>query len=136
MDIEDAVRLRLIEDASIAAQVAVYMNSKSVFWVLRAQDSVLPAIVLTWVSADWAEHMKGLQSLRFARLQVDTYALSVVAAQQLRDAAIACLQPRWRGHGYYFRPASIFGPRDFSDAAPNGPIFRTSTDFMIRFSPA
>lgn len=136
MDIEDAVRLRLIEAEPVSERLADYETSKAVFWVLRAQGSAMPAIVLTWVPSQLAEHMKGLQALQFQRLQVDTYALSVIAAQQLRDAAIACLRPRFRGHGYYFRPASVYGPRDLSESTPNGPIYRTSTDLMIRFSPA
>ncbi len=136
MDIEDALRLRLIEAGPVAAMLAAYETTKAVFWVLRPQGSSLPAIVLTTVSAPMDEHMQGLQSLQFMRLQVDTYALSVIVAQQLRDAAIVALRPRYRGHDYYFRPASILGRRDISEPGTNGPIYRTSTDLRVRYSPA
>ncbi|WIA58094.1 hypothetical protein N6H05_09970 [Sphingobium sp. WTD-1] len=136
MDVEDVLRLRLVEAAPVVAKLADYENSKAVFWVLRPQGSGLPAVVLTWVSATVGETMKGLQALQFRRLQVDTYANRVISAQQLRDATIATLQPRYRNHGFYFRPASIYGSRDLSEPAANGPIYRTSTDFIIRFSPA
>ncbi|KMS54719.1 DUF3168 domain-containing protein [Sphingobium cupriresistens] len=136
MDIEDALRLRLIEADPVAEMLADYETSKAVFWVLRPQGSAMPAIVLTTVSAPMDEHMRGLQSLQFMRLQLDTYAPSVIVAQQLRDKAIATMVPRYRDQGFYFRPASVLGRRDLSEPGVNGPIYRTSTDIRVRYSPA
>lgn len=136
MDVEDALRLRLTGAGVLAARLAEWLGAPAVFWLLRPQNSGLPAIVLTTVSRPEAEHMQGPQALQFMRVQVDSYAASVIDAQQVADLAIAALRPRAFAHGYYFRPASVLARRDMGDPGMNGGTFRVSMDLMVRFSPA
>lgn len=136
MDIEDAIRLRLLEDAPLASRLPVYLDSQTIFWGVRPQNSDLPALVLNTISRPVAEHLKGPQSLQFMRTQLDCYASDVATAQQLADLAVAALMPRAVAHGFYFRPTSILNRRDIQESTSADPIFRTWLDLMVRHSPA
>lgn len=137
MDIQDAIRQRLIEDAPIAAAVARYLNSEAIFWVARPQGSDLRAIVLNTISAPVAEHMKGPQRLQFMRVQADAYADDPTGAQQLADMIVSALQPRDTVGGWYFRPSSVANRRDLTETAADGTTtYRTFLDLIIRYSPA
>jgi hypothetical protein len=136
MDIEEAIRDRLVADATLAARLPAYLDSKTVFWGERPQGSAMPAIVLNTVSRPVAEHMKGAQRLQFMRTQLDTYGDDPATAQQIADIAAAVMMPRAFGEHYYFRPSSILNRRDLQEPAATGTIFRTWLDLMVRFSPA
>jgi len=134
MDLIGAVRARLRADAAVTAIVTAETGRIAV--VTRPQAGKLPAITLQTISQPRAETMKGLETLRFARVQVDCWATSSVEASRLADAAVAALQPRAAAEGWSFLPASVEGPRDLGEeVAGLGFVHRKSIDFRIRARP-
>ena len=64
-----------------------------VYWGIRPQGSALPAIVLTTVSDNRSQHMKGFDTFQAKRVQVDCYATTYSQATDLREAVIAGIVP-------------------------------------------
>ncbi|BBD01840.1 hypothetical protein YGS_C1P3095 [Sphingobium sp. YG1] len=111
----------------------VAISGVKVDWGERAG---LPAVSLLIVSGEIAQHMKGVQSLQFARVQADCWAASYAQAKALADAVIAACLPRVTVEGIFFRTASATLPRDLGEQTATAYIHRKQTDLMIRYSPA
>lgn len=145
MDLEGALRARLIAAAPVAALVAAYAPSggaptKAVYLVNRPQGSPLPPgqgdITLTVISDSREQHMKGFQELQFARVQVDCRASSYATAKALAEAVIAAAVPPAILNGINFRRASVTPPRDLGEQVATAFIHRKQLDLIIPYSPA
>lgn len=91
----------------------------------------MPALVLTAVSDDRPQHLKGF-SLSPGRVQVDTYAATPKEAWDLAEAALAALVPGGNFNGHAFSRADIsIGPRDLPERVANTTIFRVSMDLTF-----
>lgn len=82
---ETALRARIM--------TAVPAVGTRVYWGIRPQGSALPAIVLTTVSDNRSQHMKGFDTYQAKRVQVDCYATTYDQAVTLREAVIAGVVP-------------------------------------------
>ncbi|ATP20396.1 tail completion protein gp17 [Sphingobium yanoikuyae] len=126
MDMQQALRHRIRSSPAVAAIVG-----SKVDWGSRTG---LPAVSLIIVSGDLAQHMKGAQTLQFARVQADCWAATYAEAKALADAVIAACLPRALVEGVLFRTASATLPRDLGEQTSTAYIHRKQTDLTIRYS--
>jgi len=131
MDMQKALRARLLG----AGPVSALVGSK-VDWLDRPQGAALPAITLQVVSGSIDQHMKGLQSLQFARVQMDCWGDTYAQTKTLVDAALSAVLPRATIQGVLFLTASATFPRDLGEQAGTKFVHRKQTDLIVRFSPA
>jgi hypothetical protein len=131
MDMQQAFRARLVAAGPVSALV-----QQRIYWGIRPPKTPLPAITLNVITGNIDEHMKGVQPLQFARVQIDCWGTSYSQTKDLVDAMLAAALPRSRGNGIYFRRASATTPRDMSEEADTATIHRKQTDLIVRFSPA
>lgn len=102
-----------------------------VYWTERPQGTILPAIVLTAVSDDRPQHMKGF-SLAPGRVQVDCYGIKAKEAWDLAEEALTTLVPGASTNGHNFSRADVaLGPRDLTERVGNETVFRVSMDLLI-----
>ncbi|MEY9196636.1 hypothetical protein ABIA16_001752 [Sinorhizobium fredii] len=105
-----------------------------VHWVRAPQGTVTPFAVLQVISSRDDYHAQGPSGLTDARVQVDAYAESYLAAKRLSDAILAVLSG-YRGtvSGVRLQGGFVDNRRDFP-AATSGdekPLFRRSADIII-----
>ena len=113
--------------------------SQRVSWAERPQGSALPALVLTQISGAPTYVLRGPSNYTEARVQVDCWASTFLAARQLADAVRAALsgfsgvRGSTRFHGVF-----LDAERDLRDAETDGAerFFRVSQDFMVHHSGA
>jgi hypothetical protein len=132
MDMEGALRARLIADTTVAGDVGA-----RVYWVDRPQGRPLPDITLQMISGSRDQHMAGFQSLQRERIQVDVRAADFATARRIREAVIAAITPRTTTNGIRFDRASIPNRQDSTEPlATGGIVHRHRIDFIISFSNA
>lgn len=122
MSMETALRSRLKDNAGVAAITG------QIHWSVRPQGSALPAIVLTGVADDRAQHFNGLAGYRSTRIQVDCYAASKAQAVALREAAIAALLPGETKSGVTFLRSFVNTVLDRGDQTETGFVHREMID--------
>lgn len=130
MDIEAAIRTRLIDDTAVAGLVAT-----RVYWIERIQGQNYPGITLQIFDEDRAQHLTGFHSLQRLDVQVDVWALSHASGKIIKDAVIAALVPQGLFHEFKFSRAFVRA-RDLSERVEDRTIFRPSMDFTFHYSPA
>lgn len=107
-----------------------------VYWADRPQSSALPAIVLTAVSDDRPQHLKGF-SLAPGRIQIDAYAATSKESWDLAEAALAALVPGGTFNGHNFSRADVaLGLRDLTERSGTTTTFRVSFDLTIHHEAA
>lgn len=126
MDMQGALRARLIADAGVSALVG-----QRVYWMERPQGASLPAIVLQVISEDRPQHMKGFTGLDWARVQIDAWGLSYGDARGAAEAVIAAITPEQTGNGVRFTRSFVDIVRDSTERVDTKTIFRTTLDMMI-----
>lgn len=131
MDMQGALRARLIGDVAVAALVA-----SRVYWVERPQGAGLPAITLQTVSGSRPRHMAGLQDLRPTRVQLDAWAESYADARRVAEAVVAALAAHHSANGIVFRPMGFENERDLIERLGTKSIHRTTLDLIVWHSPA
>jgi hypothetical protein len=132
MDWQAAVRARLLE----AEPVTGFVGESGVYWADRPQASELPAITLETISDLRPQHLKGFDGLNPARVQIDCWAESHKAANELAEAAIAALVPAQSGNGITFSRGAIEGKRDLGERVGDRFIHRVSIDLLVHHSTA
>lgn len=106
-----------------------------VYWGERPQTTTLPALVLTMVSDDRPQHLKGF-SLSEGRVQFDAYGRTHKEAWDLAEAAIAAAVPGGAHDGHNFSRADVsLGPRDLAERVGNSIVFRVSMDLTFFHAP-
>jgi hypothetical protein len=128
MDMETALRTRLIEDPAVAALTAARVS-----WLERPQGEGFPAITLQMIDDPREQHLRGLESLQTALVQLDVWALTYASANAVKGAAIAALLPAATVGSVRFQ-RSFVRSRDLSERTDTKLIFRPSLDFTINYS--
>lgn len=125
---EEAFRAYLIGWAGLAELIR-----DGVYWGARPQGSPLPAVVLTLVSAPDDLTLNGPSGFVGARVQVDCWADSYLAARDVGDAlraaaaGIAGTRDGWR-----FDSAPVAGAADGHEVVDGGLIkFRRRVDLTL-----
>lgn len=129
MDMPAALRTRLLAYAPLAQLVG-----SRVTWMIRPQETALPAVVLQTITDERPQHYKGFQALRSTRVRADTWATTYGAARAVSEALIAAAVPEHRGNGIHFRRAQVGGPRDLMDDDATKPLHRSSVDLILWWS--
>lgn len=131
MDLEKAIRGRLLADEAVSAETS------RVYWVDRPQAKPLPDITLQIIGEDRAQHLKGFQATQRVRVQADVRAATYADARRLREATIAALTPRKVQGDVRFHRATIPFRRDGDERpASGGIIHRHIIHFFLTVSPA
>jgi hypothetical protein len=128
MDMQGALRARLLAAATVTARVA-----QRVYWVDRPQATALPAITLQIIDEPRDQHMAGFQDLRQALVQVDAWAATYAEAAALKEAVITALVPAHSGDGVDFRRAFV-RTRDLFERTETQAFHRASMDFTFSFA--
>lgn len=126
MSFETALRTRLKDASPVAAIVAARID-----WTVRPERSAYPAVVLQLVADGRPQHMKGLQTYRPTRVQIDCFAESAAQKTALREAVIAAILPEAEVSGTSFRRATINTVRDLSANSETGFVHRDSIDALF-----
>lgn len=126
MDMEGALRARLLADATAAAIVG-----QRVYWVDRPQSSVLPDVTFSIIGDDRAQDMKGFVGMRQTRVRADCRATSYAGAKALSEAVIAALVGDGTFYGIRFGRAEVEGPQDIPERTETQLIHRKIPDLLI-----
>jgi len=131
MDMQAALRARLVADAGVAALVA-----GRIYWVQAPQDDGLPRITLQIISDGRPQTFHGFQPLRSTKVQVDCRAASYSAASAIAEAVIAELATPETSNGIIFGRPQIDAKRDgdLFERSNAQEIHRTSLDLIIWWS--
>lgn len=106
-----------------------------VYWAERPQRTALPALVLTAITDDRPQHLKGF-SLAPGRIQFDAYGSRPKEAWDLIEAALTTYVPGVSANGHNFSRADVsLGPRDLNERIGNETIFRVSMDLTFHHAP-
>lgn len=146
--IESAIRSVLVADADVAALVGERISPQPM-----PQAETLPAVTLKRISDQpIARGQRGPSGLRDARIQVDAWAATLVAAQAVADAVEAVLDPIERrprgglapalyvGDGCRIDFARLVNQQDFDEpdvqdgSDPSIRYHRVSSDFTVRYA--
>ncbi|CCE96154.1 hypothetical protein SFHH103_01657 [Sinorhizobium fredii HH103] len=115
------------------ARVKLLAGNK-VHWVRAPQRTATPYAVLQVISSRDDYHMQGPSGLTDARVQIDAYAESYLAAKRLSDAILGVLSG-YRGtvSGIRLQGGFVENRRDFPASASGDvtPLFRRSADIII-----
>lgn len=128
-DFATALRARLVADSAVAAIVGT-----KVYWTLVPQGTALPYIRMQTVSDPRPEHLRGYQSARQTRVQVDCFAGSYATARALAEAVIATAAFPSTVGGVAFGRTKAEGPRDLGEDTGNGFVHRLSLDLLTEHS--
>ena len=136
MDMEGALRARLLAAAPIAARVA-----QRVSWVERPQATGLPAITLLNVTDERTQNFTGFDGLQPGYVQADVWARTYAEAKAIKEAIIGtdtapgAIVPAGTFFGIRFTRAFVTA-RDLSEQTDTVFIFRPSIDLTFHYSPA
>lgn len=130
MDVEAAIRSRLVNDATVSSLVG-----DRIAWVERIQGEALPGITLQVIEDDREQHLRGFQSLLSLDVQIDVWAETYGSGKAIKEAVIAALVPQDTTDDFKFSRAFVTA-RDLSETAGGRTIFRPSLDFTFHYSPA
>ena len=121
-----ALRARLIADTAVAAKVGTRID-----WAVRPQGAPLPAIVLTKVSDGRPQHLKGFETLRQSRIQIDVLASSRSQVEQITEAVIAAIAGPFNQSGVQFSRTFIDTVTDRGASTDTGFVHRDLIDALI-----
>lgn len=136
MDMESALRARLLAAATVAALVG-----NRVTWIDRPQMAALPAITLQIVTDERAQNYKGFDGLQPGYVQIDVWSLSYAAAKALKEAIIGndvtpgAVVPAGSFFGIRFTRGFVTA-RDLSERTETQFIFRPSIDLTFHYANA
>jgi hypothetical protein len=102
-----------------------------VYWGIRPQGSALPAIVMTTVSDERTQHMKGFNTYQAKRVQVDCYATTYAQATDLREAVIAGIVPAAEQGVTRFLRGFVNNSMSRGEDTTNGYVHRQMIDLTI-----
>lgn len=131
MDLAKALIARL--DA--AAAVTDVAGSRT-YWLVRPQNSALPAVVLQVVGGERAQHLDGFEDMRTVRVQAACLAEKHSVSRTLAEAVTAALVPEAEVDGVLFWRASADEPRDLGNQTDTGFVHRAVVDLIIRYGTA
>ncbi len=128
MDMQGALRARITGAATTVGT--------KVYWVDRPQTSALPAVTLQIISDLREQHLKGFQSIRGTRVQVDCWGTTYSQVTALKEAVLAAIVPENLSNGIRFHRAIIEGERDLGERVETQFIHRASVDLIIWWATA
>lgn len=120
-----ALRSRIKQDAGVAALC------QQVDWTTRPQGSKMPAIVLTLVSDGRPQHLKGNQSIRQTRVQIDVLATTAVQKWALTEAVIKAIEGPFEQEGVQFARSFIDTVTDRSTSTDTAFVHVDKIDVLI-----
>jgi hypothetical protein len=120
---EKALRARIMAAAPAAGT--------RVYWGIRPQGSALPAIVLTTVSDNRSQHMKGFDTYQAKRVQIDCYAGTYEQAVDLREAVISGVVPEAEQGVTRFLRSFVNNTMSRGEDTTNGFVYRQMLDLTI-----
>jgi hypothetical protein len=120
---EKALRARIV--------AAVPAVGSRVYWGVRPQTSALPAIVLTTISDNRSQHMKGFDTYQDKRVQIDCYAATYEQAVDLREAVIAAVVPAAQQGLTRFLRSFVNNTMSRGEDTTNGYVHRQMLDLTI-----
>ena len=126
MDLQSGLRARLLAAGPVAAAVGTRVS-----WVTRPQSTGVPAITLQTISDARPEHLKGLDSARETRVQLDCWAATYASALSLARACIAALSGPATISGKRFGNTRVDGQRDLGEDVNGTFLHRQSVDLLI-----
>ena len=118
-------------DLRTRVMAAVPAVGTRVYWGIRPQNSALPAIVLTTVSDQRSQHMKGFDAFQAKRVQVDCYATTYAQATDLREAVIAGVVPAATQGVTRFLRGFVNNSMSRGEDTTNGYVHRQMIDLTI-----
>ena len=118
-------------DLRIRIMAAAPEVGTRVYWGIRPQGSALPAIVLTTVSDERTQHMKGFNTYQAKRVQVDCYATTYAQATDLREAVIAGIVPAAEQGVTRFLRGFVNNSMSRGEDTTNGYVHRQMIDLTI-----
>lgn len=130
MDMEAAMRARLLADPAIAALVGT-----RVYWIERPQATLLEAITLQHVTDERRTNYDDFDGMQPGYVQVDVWASSYAKGKAIKEAVIAALAPAGEHGGVRFTRA-FPDARDLSERVDTKTIFRPSIDFTFFYGQA
>lgn len=131
---EDAIVARLEADASVSAQIGRKDSNPAIAWDEIPQGYPVPFIRLQVVTDDRPQHLKGYESARPTRVQMDVVGERRRAARRLTEAAIDALVPVATVGGVIFNRTMIGGGSSGPDRRGEQPVFRIRTDLIFTWS--
>lgn len=118
-------------DEALRTRLMGQIADTPVDWVLNAQATELPRIVLQRISGAADYTMSGPSGLCRARVQIDCYGATVSAAKGLGRSVKAALSG-W--YGGTIKGAFLESDRDLTtDTGGGETVARVSLDFMIHY---
>ncbi len=126
MSMETAIRTRL--KTACGSLLSTYKGVPAVFWSVRPQGSNLPAIVLSIIADDRAQHMQGFATYRPTRVQIDCYGADRETVINIREAALAGVVPEAEVGGTQFLRSFVNTVLDRGDQTETGFIHRDLID--------
>lgn len=128
MDWQGALRARIVAAATPAAD--------RVYWLLRPQNSALPAVTLQTISEDRPQHFSGFDGLDASRVQADCWGTSYAQVRALAEAVIAAAVPENTSNGIRFSRGFVDSVRDLGEQTETAFIHRASIDLIIHHATA
>ena len=131
-DIAGAIRTLTIADADVAALVSSRMYSDAL-----PQNATLPAVTYFVVDTQPNEHLAGIADVSRARIQIDCFAATRTAANDLANKVRLALEKKHRGdnNGQFINEINLTtGERHLVDRPESGSDKRryiTSQDFFV-----
>lgn len=130
MDLQGALRARLLAAAPVAALVA-----NRIYWVEAPQDAALPRITLFTVDDMRPQNLSGWD-MRSARIQIDVWAASYSSSRAITEAIIAAVTPAGVSNGVRFMRTMIDSIRDTPERVDTTTIYRSSADILVSYATA
>lgn len=131
MDMEGALRARLLADATVAGIVGT-----RIYWEDRPQSSALPAITLSLPVDGRDQHMGGFQTVRDVQVQIDIWATLYAEKKALKEAVIAAMAPAHTGNGIRFQAATRIDAVPLNERVETQLIYRDAIRMSLHFSTA
>lgn len=129
MSLVTDLRSKLLAVSGVSTKVGT-----RIYWKARAQNSILPAIVLHTISGRLDQHMDGPMGTQGYRLQVDCMASTKLAVEALRTAVVAALVTPGTTGGTTFQGAFVNLFRDDFETLPEGAVHTEMVDVTVWFN--
>ena len=124
-DFASALRTRMTSDGPVSGVVGT-----KVYWSFVPQGTALPYIRLQTISDPRPEHLKGYETARVSRVQVDCFAAKYGDARGLAEKVITAVEDPGVTGGVHFGRVKAEGPRDLGEDTATGFVHRASLDLL------
>jgi hypothetical protein len=121
----------LLSRVRAASGVTALISTRS-YWEQAPQGATRPYVTLLDVTELRGQTLSGWD-LEFARVQIDVWADTYTAKNNIMEAVLAAIVPGGTSNSHVFQRADVaLGPRDISgETDGTTPIFRKTADLLI-----